>query len=299
MCSGRDSLRVSASSQYSGTCPSGAANCYQAGYAGLTELQQHGRDTWYFWTGGDVDSDGAVVGDQALWRILAVQSHGEFDLLQALDSRYRGERFKRFGVINDPDCRKASAPDRYGLWLDDCTSPDTPKVPDTGESTGVIGLRRFINPKFNQAAWSVDKYMADPATVEPPYLIGVACGFCHVGFNPLHPPADPENPAWHNLHPGIGNQYLHEQVFNTAKYPASRGHYSPATSSGKSRQRAAARDFGDVAGGDQITSTIRTSSAILPTSTIAPSMGGDSRRCAARCVSHPEGRGRLDWSGMS
>jgi hypothetical protein len=53
-------------------------------------------------------------------------------------------------------------------------------------------------------------------------LIGVACGFCHVGFNPLHPPADPENPEWHNLHPGMGNQYFKEQLFNTAKYPQSR-----------------------------------------------------------------------------
>jgi hypothetical protein len=214
---------VVAGSQYSGPCPSGKVSCYQSGYAGLTELQQHGRDTWYFWTGGDRDGEGAVVGDQALWRLLAVQSHGGFDLLQALDSRYRGERFKRFGVISDPDCRKATAPDQYGLWLDDCSSPDAPKLAEMGESTGIIGLRRFLNPKFNAAAWSVDRYMADPAKVEPPYLIGVACAFCHVGFSPLHPPADPENPEWHNLHPGIGNQYLREQIFNTAKYPESRG----------------------------------------------------------------------------
>jgi hypothetical protein len=50
----------------------------------------------------------------------------------------------------------------------------------------------------------------------------VACGFCHVGFNPLHPPADPEHPTWKNLHPGIGNQYFREQTFNTSKYPAAR-----------------------------------------------------------------------------
>ena len=43
-----------------------------------------------------------------------------------------------------------------------------------------------------------------------------------MGFNPLHPPADPEHPAWHNLHPGIGNQCFREQIFNTAKYPATR-----------------------------------------------------------------------------
>jgi mono/diheme cytochrome c family protein len=43
-----------------------------------------------------------------------------------------------------------------------------------------------------------------------------------VGFNPLHPPKDPEHPTWQNLNPGIGNQYLREQIFNTAKYPAAR-----------------------------------------------------------------------------
>jgi cytochrome c5 len=206
-------------------CPSGNTSCYQSGYTGLTELQEHGRDTWYFWTGGDLDTTKkAVVGDQALWRILAIQSHGTFDLLQSIDSRYRGQRFKLFGVISDPDCKKATKPDRYGLWLDDCSSPDVPKIPDVpGEPTGVVGLRKFLNPNFNEAAWDVNKYMADPAKVEPPYLIGVACGFCHVGFNPLHPPADPENPQWHNLHPGMGNQYFKEQIFNTAKYPAERG----------------------------------------------------------------------------
>ena len=36
-------------------------------------------------------------------------------------------------------------------------------------------------------------------------------------------PADPENPEWRNLHPGMGNQYFREQLFNTSKYPASRG----------------------------------------------------------------------------
>ena len=110
---------VQAQNNYSPTCPSGIPSCYQSGYVGLTPSQQHGRDTWYFWTGGDLDTDGkTVVGDQALWRILAIESHGTFDLLQAIDSRYRGQRFKLFGVISDPDCTKATHPDQYGLWLD-------------------------------------------------------------------------------------------------------------------------------------------------------------------------------------
>src|ERR1700744_286328 len=201
------------------TCPHGQESCYEAGYAGLTPNEQAGRDTWYFWTGGDADAEGNIVGDQALWRILAVRTHGAVDLLQAIDSRYHDERFKRFGVINDPDCTPATMPDQYGLWLDHCRREDVQGP--VGEPAGIIGLRRFPNPKFDPKTWDLAKYQADPAKIEPPYLIGVACAFCHVGFNPLHPPANPEHPTWHNLHPGIGNQYLREQVFNTAKYPAS------------------------------------------------------------------------------
>ena len=211
---------VSAGSSGAATCATGKESCYEAGYAGLTPLERQGRDTWYRWTGGDTDAHGNVVGDQELWRLLAVRSHGAVDLLQAVDSRYRGERFKRFGVINDPDCAQAAAPDQYGLWLDSCQQKSDPGP--VGEPVGIIGLRRFMNPKFDPKSWNLAKYLADPAQVEPPYLIGVACGFCHVGFNPLHPPADPEHPTWQNLHPGIGNQYFREQVFNTAKYPASR-----------------------------------------------------------------------------
>jgi hypothetical protein len=211
---------VSAGSGGAEACANGKESCYQAGYAGLTALQRQGRDTWYRWTGGDTDAHGHVVGDQELWRLLAVRSHGTVDLLQAVDSRYRGERFHRFGVINDPDCTQASAPDQYGLWLDDCPQDDT--TGPVGEPVGIIGLRRFRNPKFDPKTWNLARYQADPAKVEPPYLIGVTCGFCHVGFNPLHPPADPEHPAWKNLHPGIGNQYLRDQTFNTAKYPATR-----------------------------------------------------------------------------
>jgi hypothetical protein len=183
----------------------------------LTPTERAGRDTWYFWTGGDTDAKGHVVGDQELWRILAVRSHGTVDLLQAVDSRFRNERFRRFGVMNDPDCRKAESPDEYGLWLDEC---DGNKVAGpVGESAGIVGLRRFRNPKFDAKAWDLAHYQADPAKVEPPYLIGVACSFCHVGFNPLHPPADPEHPTWENLHAGLGNQYLREQIFHTAKFP--------------------------------------------------------------------------------
>jgi hypothetical protein len=36
----------------------------------------------------------------------------------------------------------------------------------------------------------------------------MACGFCHVGPSPIHPPADPSNPQWANLNSTVGGQYL-------------------------------------------------------------------------------------------
>jgi hypothetical protein len=36
----------------------------------------------------------------------------------------------------------------------------------------------------------------------------MSCGFCHVGPNPVNPPADPENPKWENLSSNVGAQYF-------------------------------------------------------------------------------------------
>jgi hypothetical protein len=108
---------------------------------------------------------------------------------------------------------------------------------DFGQSTGAMGLRKFPNPRFDAASWrrvnggelgtweGFRKRLLDPAThdeakfadarvshladpsIEPPYLIGMACGTCHIAFNPDDPPADPDHPEWHNLMGAIGNQY--------------------------------------------------------------------------------------------
>ncbi len=96
-----------------------------------------------------------------------------------------------------------------------------------GTSTGALGLRKFPNPRFDAAAW--DRiggwagYAAflsnDPASpdsrlnrlwdgsVEPPFRIGMACGACHIAYDPLKPPADPKAPAWENIDALVGNQY--------------------------------------------------------------------------------------------
>ena len=174
------------------------ADSYEYDGRALTADQRIGRDTWYFWT----------AGNQKFWRTMAVATAGDVDLLTYVDSRNHTARFERFGVINHPGCQPARAPDRYGLWLDDCSAAEpVPQIP--GTPAGIVGLRRFDNPAFDAAKWNAQAYQAD-RTIEPPYLIGMSCGFCHVGFNPVKPPADPNRAAWSNLSPTIGNQYFEE-----------------------------------------------------------------------------------------
>jgi hypothetical protein len=158
-----------------------------------------GRDTWYFWTAGNESS----------WRTIAALTGGNVDLLMYADSRRHARRFEELGVMNEPGCREATAPDQYGLWLDDCSGAE-PVARMPGASIGIVGLRRFPNPYFREAAWNLDRYRADPGSVEPPYLVGMTCGLCHVGPNPVDPPVDADRPTWANLAPTIGNQYFRE-----------------------------------------------------------------------------------------
>jgi hypothetical protein len=100
-----------------------------------------------------------------------------------------------------------------------------------GTSTGALGLRKFPNPRFDAAAWkqlngsqaswdgyrkalSPDPAKADSRTsrimdgaIEPPFRIGMACGACHIAYDPLKPPADANKPAWENIDGLVGNQY--------------------------------------------------------------------------------------------
>jgi len=187
-----------------------AGDSYEDGGRLLTPDQRIGRDTWYAWTGGN----------EKFWRTLAIMTEGNVDLLMYVDSRKHDRRFEALGVINYPKCRAATAPDRYGLWLDDCSAAD-PIGQIPGAPVGIVGLRRFDNPRFDAAAWSLDAYLKDRKAVEPPYLVGMACGFCHVGFNPINPPADPDRAAWANLFPTIGNQYFEEgKMFSLSMTPA-------------------------------------------------------------------------------
>ena len=94
-----------------------------------------------------------------------------------------------------------------------------PRIPPPeiyGLSSGVVGLRLFPNPNFDNKAlerWLKvkDKYASDPVgdpSLIRPFRVGMACAFCHASFHPLNPPADTRNPKWENISGNIGAQYL-------------------------------------------------------------------------------------------
>jgi hypothetical protein len=158
----------------------------------------------------------------------------------------RNNRWTYYGLINEPCFEKAKVPVEYGLWLDQRSPgcPDDPfenaeKYPgvkigargDTigvgsyyGKATGIVGLRLFPNPAFDQKAkdtWmkhmapsgSADDYYDKPAFFKDkdlvrPYRVGMSCAFCHVGPSPINPPDDPDHPEWKNLSSTVGAQYL-------------------------------------------------------------------------------------------
>jgi hypothetical protein len=209
----------------------------------LTADEIKGRNTWLVWT----------AGDDRLWDKLVNASAGALDFLKILSShpdlkRYsRDNRWEYLGLINDPCFEKATGPDpnRHGLWLDkrraDC-KPDPfeneLKYPGVkigargsknlelgsfyGYETGIVGLRLFPNPDFDEAAaknWKPEEFYTNPdyynkKELVRPYRVGMSCGFCHVGPNPLKPPKDPENPKWDNLSSNVGAQYFWiERIF--------------------------------------------------------------------------------------
>jgi len=145
----------------------------------------------------------------------------------------RDTRFCYTGLINEPGFRQATEPDQYGLCLDQPTgddplfpgaSPDERKHLEElyGKPSGVLGLRLFPNPRFDdkaKAKWmkaqADDRFYLDPKyysdnSLVRPYRVGMSCGFCHISFHPLHPPAPDqvENPTWANLSGTIGAQYF-------------------------------------------------------------------------------------------
>ena len=206
-----------------------------------------GRNMWMIWTGGNDRFWDTVTKDSlATFDLLKIVT--SYPSQAYCDGKRcdRNSRWHWLGAINEPCFEKPSAPDpeRFGLWLDvrrkDClpdpfedekaypgvkigargtTFSDGSKLPVGsyfGSATGIVGLRLFPNPNFNQAAkdrWDPERYYTDqnyyndPRLVRP-YRVGMSCGFCHVAPSPTHPPADPSNPEWANLNSTVGNQYL-------------------------------------------------------------------------------------------
>ena len=166
-----------------------------------------------------------------MWDYLAQHGFGTADLLKTIDSRRRLHRFAEIGIINQPGFQTASGPNAYGIFIDQPKPGDPDGQIDSriddytyGRSSGVVGLRIRDNPKFDAAAkaeWmkhvSTDginhdfyenpDYFNNPKLARP-YVVGMACAFCHVGPDPVRPPADPENPKWENLNDYVGAQYL-------------------------------------------------------------------------------------------
>jgi hypothetical protein len=209
--------------------------------AGLDTKEAHarlvkGRNTWIVWTGGN----------DRFWDVMTIKTFGLFDLVKTISSHPsmsfgRHNRWGYLGVINEPCFEQAKGPDpkRFNLWLDtrraDCPPDpfaDAGKYPGValkardgkimpigsyyGEPTGVVGLRLFPNPDFDEAAkskWDAKRFYEDPnyylqKDLVRPYRVGMSCGFCHVGPSAINPPADPENPKWENLSSVVGAQYF-------------------------------------------------------------------------------------------
>jgi hypothetical protein len=210
----------------------------------FTQAEIEGRNMWMVWTGGN----------DRLWDRLTVDSIGSFDLLKTISSHSRlgygrHNRWYYLGLVNEPCFSEATGPDpnRFGLWLD-VRDPKCPPDPFAnaseypgvpigargktvavgsyfGEPTGVVGLRLFPNPDFDEDArrrWNSDRFYNDPEYYSDrdlvrPYRVGMACAFCHIGPNPIRPPADPENPRWEELNAVVGAQYFWwDRVFNWA-----------------------------------------------------------------------------------
>jgi hypothetical protein len=174
----------------------------------LTPDEIAGRNTWMLWTGGN----------EAFWDYMTRYGYGLVDFVKVIDSRRRPERFKQFGLINEPGYRQATEPDEFGLYIDQPISshPDGTNPTVDGKSTGIVGFRLFPNPNFDEKArakWDGKRYYTDvsysqdPKLIRP-YRVGMTCALCHVAFHPLYPANDTAEPQWKNLSATLGNQYL-------------------------------------------------------------------------------------------
>ena len=221
----------------------------------LTPGEIKGRNTWLVWTGGN-DRLWDVLSTASFGNLdflKTVSSHPGLKFS-------RDNRWTYLGLVNEPCFEKATGPDpeRFGLWLDKRRAgcPADPfenatKYPGVavgargkdlgggrtlpvgsfyGYASGIVGLRLFPNPAFDAEAarkWDPVRYYEDPTyylskDLVRPYRVAMSCAFCHVGPNPLKPPADPEKPQWTNLSSNVGAQYFWlDRIFGWDANPSS------------------------------------------------------------------------------
>ena len=141
------------------------------GAIALTSDEVKGRNMWIVWTGGD----------DRLWDTLTVTSVGTFDLLKTVSSypglkASRDNRWNYLGLVNEPCFKKPPGPIptvtacgltcaiRAALPIPSKTRASIPGVKIGargknlpvgsyyGYATGIVGLRLFPNPDFDEAA---------------------------------------------------------------------------------------------------------------------------------------------------
>ncbi len=208
----------------------------QSGYDQLKSYmspeEKLGSDMWYKATAGNKRHHSYV---------LQQRLEAPIDWYRIFGSKTNGQRFKQFGLITDPDCKKGNEAS-YGFDICEgdeellkfvgkqgyrdpaCDIKGVPGLENAcqmefGTSTGALGFRKFPNPKFKKAAWKGwENYNSHDPSVEPPFLFGTSCGSCHIGFNPNKPPKDPEHPSWENIDGTVGNVFLDNTAIFTSGF---------------------------------------------------------------------------------
>jgi len=183
---------------------------FQGRDAKLSDDDVKGRVIWNLWTGDNA----------SFWDWLSTHGFGTADLLKVVTSP-RDKRFEKYGLFNQPGFMRPAQPDPYGLYVDVPREPryDLDSRIDTrtyGRSSGIMGLRLFPNPKFDAAAkakWDPDRYYREPGYYNDqrlvrPYVVGMACSFCHLGADPTNPPANPDEPEYANLNDYVGQHFF-------------------------------------------------------------------------------------------